>query len=252
MPNHVDVLGVELPTPSVLAGVFTNYLRVYGRFGILAGSAWRCWRHSRSMLSRPPAPRPRARRRGARPARRGPRLRRPDPDLERQPSTRARHLSCPPTARHRRVLPAAGRERSREPLRQGGAVLADPARAAAVLHRERAQGPRLGDPELVDRLDTPNVPQLLAAEGVRYVVVNDAAYRSKGEEPPGVPPQPLLARFGDIRVFKIVAEPGDLETALHDQAAHVAAAMGIPVPSVQIVGSASTRRSPSTAATGAG
>ncbi len=89
--------------------------------------------------------------------------------------------------------------------------------------------------ELVDRLDEPNVPQLLAAEGVRYVVVNDAVYRAKGEEPPGVP-QPLLAQFGDTRVFEIVAEPGDLEAALHDQAGRVASAMGIPAPSVRIPG----------------
>jgi hypothetical protein len=227
---------VELPTPSIIAGHFTNYLRVYGRFGVLVGLGL-------ALLAAFALDALLRRRRGlllgaaalvllvADLAYGSPI---PIWDVSRTPAhdrflaDRPRGIVAfyPPQAEN-----AAGNLYVREELfwqtRHG-----QPLFFTESPRKNRGWAIR----ELVDRLDTPNVPQWLAAEGVRYVVVNDAVYRSKGEEPPGVP-QPLLARFGDIRVFEIVAEPGDLETALHDQAAHVAAAMGIPVPSVQIAGS---------------
>ena len=233
---HVDVLGVKLPTPSAFTGFFTNYLRVYGRFGILVGLGL-------ALLAAFALDSLVRRRRGfvigsaalvllvADLAYGSPI---PIWDVSRTPAhdtfladkPRGIVAFYPPQAEN-----AAGNLYVREELfwqaRHG-----QPLFFTESARKNRGWAIR----ELVDRLDTPNVPQLLAAEGVRYVVVNDAVYRSKGEEPPGVP-QPLLARFGDIRVFEIVAEPGDLETALHDQAAHVAAAMGIPVPSVRIAGS---------------
>jgi hypothetical protein len=235
LPNHVDVLGVELPTPSVLAGFFTNYLRVYGRFGVLVGLGLAMLAaFALDALVR---------------RRRGPLLGAaalvllvadlaygapiPTWNVSRTPAhdtflaSRPRGIVAfyPPQAEN-----AAGNLYVREELfwqtRHG-----QPLFFTESSRKDRGWAIR----ELVDRLDEPNVPQLLAAEGVRYVVVNDAVYRAKGEVPPGVP-QPLLARFGDTRVFEIVAEPGDLEAALHDKAGRVAAAMGIPVPTTRIPG----------------
>jgi hypothetical protein len=234
LPNHVDVLGVELPTPSVLAGSSRTTCGCTAASASSWGSAWRC--SPRSLWTRSyAAARAAARRGGARPAGRRPRLRRADPDLEREPDTRARHILASQPRGIVAFYPPQAENAGREPQRQRGAVLADPARSALFFTESSRKDRGWAIRELVDRLDEPNVPQLLAAEGVRYVVVNDAVYRAKGEAPPGVP-QPLLARFGDTRVFEIVAEPGDLEAALHDQAARVAAAMGIPVPTTHIPG----------------
>ena len=221
-------------TPSALAGLFTNYLRVYGRFGILVGLGLALLaafaldalvRRRRGLMlgaaalvllvadlaygapipiwnvSRTPAH---------------------DTFLAQQPHGIVAFY--PPQAEN-----AAGNLYVREELfwqtRHG-----QPLFFTESARKNRGWAIR----ELVDQLDKPNVPQLLAAEGVRYVVVNDAVYRAIGQDPPGVP-QPLLARFGDTRVFEIVAEPGDLEAALHDQAARVASAMGIPVPSARLL-----------------
>lgn len=89
--------------------------------------------------------------------------------------------------------------------------------------------------ELADNLDEPGVPQLLASQKVRYVVVDDDVYRTIGERPPYVP-LPLLRRFDGARVFNVVAEPADVEAVLHANAGRVAAAMGIPAPTVAIPG----------------
>ena len=235
LPNHVDVVGLELPTPSALAGFFTNYLRVYGRFGVLVGLGLALLaafaldalvRRNRGYLLGAaalgllvadlaygnPIPTWNVNRTPAH-----------DTFLAGQP--RGIVAFYPPQAEH-----AAGNLYVREELfwqtRHG-----QPLFFTESARKNRGWAIR----ELVDELDEPYVPQLLAAEGVRYVIVNDAVYRAKGEDPPGVP-QPLLARFGDIRVFEIVAEPRDLESALHDQAGRIAAAMGIPVPTTHIPG----------------
>lgn len=235
LPNHVDVLGVELPTPSALAGFFTNYLRVYGRFGVLVGLGL-------ALLAAFALDGLVRRRRGLLLGAAALALlaadlaygfpiptwnvsRTPDHDTFLAGRPRGIVAFYPPQAEH-----AAGNLYVREELfwqtRHG-----QPLFFTESARKNRAWAIR----ELVDDLDEPFVPQLLAAEGVRYVVVNDAAYRAKGEDPPGVP-QPLLEQFGDTRVFQIVAEPGDLEAALHDQAPRVAAAMGIPAPELRLPG----------------
>lgn len=91
--------------------------------------------------------------------------------------------------------------------------------------------------ELADNLDEPGVPELLASQHVRYVVVNDDVYRAIGEQPPYVPETlRLLRRFDGARAFEVVAPTTDVDRVLRANAARVAAAMGIPAPTVDIPG----------------
>jgi len=85
-------------------------------------------------------------------------------------------------------------------------------------------------------LDAPTTPGLLAAEGVRYVVVHDDVYRAQGQAPPnlggGVR---LLKTFGPVRVYRLTATPIDLENRLKEQATQIADQFGLARPSVSYV-----------------
>ena len=243
-PTTSTCSGVELPTPSLLAGLFTNYLRVYGRFGILVGLGLAMLAaFALDALSAAGAGRCSVRRR-ARPASRRPRLRRAHPGLEREPDTCARHLPRKPAARHRRLLPTPGGERSREPQRQRGAVLADPARPAPVLHRELPQGPRLGDPGA----------RRPARRAERPPVARRRGRALRGRQRRGLPGRrgsPPERRSRCSRASATSASsrsspsPAISRLPCTTRQHAIAAAMGIPVPTTRIPATASTSRSAS-------
>ncbi len=75
----------------------------------------------------------------------------------------------------------------------------------------------------------PGTPSVLAAERVRYVVLHDDVYRAQGETPPvlGSPDFAALARFGDVRVFRVMSPPANVDKVLADNAAAIAATQGL-------------------------
>jgi len=92
---------------------------------------------------------------------------------------------------------------------------------------------------LADHVEDEITAGILAAEGVRYVVVNPTVYRATpGEDAPTVPPRLYrqIAAVGDARIYAVVAPPVDLDEVLRREAARVAAAMGIPPPTVDVPG----------------
>lgn len=92
---------------------------------------------------------------------------------------------------------------------------------------------------LADHVEDEVTAGILAAEGVRYVVVDPSVYSATpGEGPPAVPPEHYreLASIGGARVYSVTAPPIDLDVVLHEQAARVAAAIGIPAPGVRVSG----------------
>jgi hypothetical protein len=63
----------------------------------------------------------------------------------------------------------------------------------------------------------PRTPGILAAEGVRYVLVHDDIYRAQGEEPPAAAAGFRLIRtFPGVRVFGLRqdVQPADLDALL--------------------------------------
>lgn len=93
---------------------------------------------------------------------------------------------------------------------------------------------------LADHVEDKITAGILAAENVRYVVVDPSVYSATaGEGPPTVPAKYYreIAAIGGARVYSVTAPPIDLDEALQEQSARVAAAMGIPVPGVRISGS---------------
>jgi hypothetical protein len=67
-------------------------------------------------------------------------------------------------------------------------------------------------------------PGILAAEGVKYVVVHDDVYREQGEPSPRLGPQfRFLRGFGDVRIYELRAKPANLDRVLEDRADEVGA-----------------------------
>jgi hypothetical protein len=92
---------------------------------------------------------------------------------------------------------------------------------------------------LADHVEDELTAGILAAEGVRYVVVDPSVYSATpGEAAPSVPPKLYreLAQVGGARIYGVTAQPVDLDEALHDNAARVAAAIGIKAPTVDVPG----------------
>ncbi len=92
---------------------------------------------------------------------------------------------------------------------------------------------------LADHVEDEVSAGILAAEGVRYVVVDPSVYRATpGEGAPAIPPRLYreLARVGAARIYAVIAPPVDLDETLHEHAARVAAAIGIPKPKVRVPG----------------
>ena len=93
---------------------------------------------------------------------------------------------------------------------------------------------------LADHAEDELTAGILAAEGVRYVIVDPSVYSATvGEGAPTIPPAYYreLAVIGDARVYSVIAPPIDLDRALRENSARVAAAIGVPVPGVRISGS---------------
>lgn len=78
---------------------------------------------------------------------------------------------------------------------------------------------------------------ILAAEGVRYLVIHDDVYRSQGDEPPvlgrGVR---FLRSFGPVRIYRLTAKPIDLPRYLRTHVGHVADQFGLVRPRVSFAG----------------
>jgi hypothetical protein len=92
---------------------------------------------------------------------------------------------------------------------------------------------------LADHVEDELTAGILAAEGVRYVVVDPSVYRATpGEGAPEIPPELYrpLAQLGVARIYTVIAPPVDLDDALHENAARVAAAIGIRAPKVNVPG----------------
>ncbi len=86
----------------------------------------------------------------------------------------------------------------------------------------------------------PLTANILATEGVRYVVVADDAYRAEGLHPPTLDPHryTLLRRVGDVRIYSVHAPPVDLEAAIEAHQPEIAQIQGglLPPPSVTLGG----------------
>jgi hypothetical protein len=84
-------------------------------------------------------------------------------------------------------------------------------------------------------IEDPATAPILAAEGVRYVVVHDRLYRAEGRMAPKVPAAFRLVReFPGIRVYVLPTgtPPADIDQALEQRAAEVASVEGLTKPSV--------------------
>ena len=77
-------------------------------------------------------------------------------------------------------------------------------------------------------LSGPGVPGILAAEGVRYIVVHDDVYRAQDQTPPAARrAMHLLRRFGPVRIFRLDARPIDLDRVLARYTVEVAELWGL-------------------------
>ena len=85
-------------------------------------------------------------------------------------------------------------------------------------------------------IEDPLTPSILAAEGVRYAVVHDDAYRDLGREPPR-PADGMThaATFGSTRVYVVTAEPADLKAELARHRAEIAMVQGLEQPTLKYV-----------------
>jgi hypothetical protein len=78
---------------------------------------------------------------------------------------------------------------------------------------------------------------ILAAEGVKYVVLHDDVYRADHMAPPiTLPELRLIRRFADVRVFRLstTTVPADLGRLLDQHAAEVASIEGLRPPNVSL------------------
>ena len=86
----------------------------------------------------------------------------------------------------------------------------------------------------------PNTPAMLKAEGVRYVLLHDDVYREAGEEPPPVPPGfRLVSRIpGNVRALVLdpSVQPANIEEMLEQNAVAIAATQGLETPTLSFDG----------------
>ena len=77
-------------------------------------------------------------------------------------------------------------------------------------------------------LTNPDALGILAAEGVRYVVIHDDIYRAQGAVPPAAGPQLRpLRQFGPVRIYELEERPVDLDVALENGAEEIALLWGL-------------------------
>jgi hypothetical protein len=85
----------------------------------------------------------------------------------------------------------------------------------------------------------PSTPGILAAEGVKYILVHDRVYREQRETPPEVSGAFVPVReFPGVRVFELSPDvaPVDLDGLLESRAAEIAAVQGRKTPAVEYAG----------------
>lgn len=240
LPRTFGVLGIDVPMPSYLFGELSTAVRVYARFGVLVGLGltvlaafalhWAIGQRRGRLLGvaalalvaaelvydvpvttwradRPPAY---------------------DTWLASQPRGIVAFYPSPGSdgatyryARQEYFFQTV----HRQPLFFSGSPRKDRAWAIRVL------ASRVDD-------ESELAAGILAAEGVRYVVVNDAVYEAAGDVPPLLSGETFapLAHVGDARIFTVRAEPARLDESLAREAARVAAALGIPKPETSVPG----------------
>ena len=89
---------------------------------------------------------------------------------------------------------------------------------------------------LSSSITDPDTPGVLAAEHIRYVVVDDAVYRAQGMDPPTVAPGLReIARAGDARIFGVDAKPADLDALLDVKSGVIALQRALPSPALNVV-----------------
>lgn len=81
----------------------------------------------------------------------------------------------------------------------------------------------------------PQAPGILAAEGVKYVVVHDDVYRAQRQPTPELGSQFVpLRRFGPVRIYRLRTRPVDLDRVLARNADVVGPLFGIATPRLRI------------------
>jgi hypothetical protein len=229
LPRSLDVFGVGIPTPAYVIGEVTSFYRVYARFGYVVGLGLAVL--AAAALSQLAV------------TRRGQALAvvatvvvvlellvgrmsayridvAPDYDrwLAEQPRGIVAHYPMPTDKRQ--ALQLAGHEITFQPLT--GQPLYTIFGAGTGGTREDAI--RI----LTRHLGDPVTPGVLAAEGVRYVVVHEDVYREQGESPPPIPPSLTpLRSFGDVTVYALRAPPADVDEELEQHAATIAQLQGL-------------------------
>lgn len=238
LPSQVTILGAAVPTPTALPSAVTTYLRVYGRFGVLVALGVAILAAlALDVLVR--------RRRGLALG-----------------ATAFALLAVelaydlPIEAWNVTKTPAHVDFLARQPL---GIVASYPAQGDTAVENRYAREElfwqtRHGQPLfftesaiknrswairlLADQPAGEKVGRLLAAERVRYVVVNDAVYRAAGADPPTLEQGDfrLLGTAGSARVYEVVAAPGEVSEILAEGAGRIAAALGLRPAETRIVG----------------
>jgi hypothetical protein len=239
LPRSFELAGLRVPTPAYAVGELTSFYRVYARFGYVVGlaaailAAWAVSRLARTRRGHAVAfaaiavvvfdllvGSVRAYRIDVA----------PDYDrwLAKQPRGIVAHYPMPTDKPEARLL--AGNEITFQPLT--GQPLYTIFGAGTGGTRE--DGIRI----LTRHLDDPLTPGILAAEGVRYVVVHGDVYRAEGDSVPPIPESlELLETFGEVGVYRLRAEPAEVDAELERNATAVALVQGLVPARVETTGS---------------
>jgi hypothetical protein len=236
LPRIIHVGGVPIPTTAWLIGHVTTFYRVYARFGFVVGIALAALAAAGlSVIARRP--------RGhliavglfavlifeLLPGGMSPVAANTVPAYDRwlasQPRGIVAHYPMPTDSPVALKLAGGEYQRTRftdQPLfTEFGAGIGE----------TREQAIRI----LARYVEDPATAAILAAEGVRYVVVHDQLYRAEGRNAPDVPsPYRLVRTFPGVRVYLLPtgAPPADLDQVLEQRAAEVASVEGLTKPSV--------------------
>lgn len=90
---------------------------------------------------------------------------------------------------------------------------------------------------LAQEISNPSTPSILAAEGVRWVVVRDAIYAAAGEAKPRVSSGlRLVASLPGTRIFRVVAKPADLDQTIQSAEPALARSFSGGNPAVEFAG----------------
>ena len=236
LPRHVHIIGVAIPTTSWFVSHVTSFYRVYARFGFVFGIALAVLAagtlHALSRRSRgsllvalftvimviellPGGVSPT-------PAETAPPY---DRWLASQPHHIVAHYPMPTDSRI--ALRLAGDEYHRTRLTDQPLFTL----FGAGIGETREQAIRI----LARYVEDPATAAILAAEGVRYVVVHDQLYHAEGRNAPTVPAAyKLVKTFPGVRVYVLPdgTPPADIDQVLEERAAEVGSVEGLTKPDV--------------------